>query len=196
MTQHKKLKLLQIIGLALVVLGLLGMLPLLYFRYQLSRANAVPVQPMLAQPATLKPETVTGKPTKLQVPSVGVDVAVADGAYDNSTKQWTLSLDKAHFATITTPPNNEEGNTYIYGHYRPGVFATLHNIKLPAKAIVSTDNGYRFTYQFEGSKVISPADTSIFAYKGKPILTLQTCTGLWFQNREQFTFRLVSYEKI
>jgi hypothetical protein len=35
-----------------------------------------------------------------------------------------------------------------------------------------------------------PTDATLFEYKGKPILTIQTCSGVWYQNRQLFTFDL------
>lgn len=192
----KALKIIRIISVALILLGLIGIAPTLWYRYTLSRANAVPQAPAVVAPVALKPETVSGKPFRLLVPDAGVDIAVADGTYNQNTKQWSLSLDKAHFATITSPANNETGNTYIYGHNRKGIFLNLGKLQNGAFAQVDTNNGYRFTYKLSKVQTVNPADTSVFAYQGPPILTLQTCSGAWYQNRQQFTFELESYEKI
>lgn len=194
----KKLKIIRYISILLIVLGLLGVAPTLYYRYKLATANAAPTIPVQVAPAVISkaPTTVTGVPTKISIPSLKIEVKVVEGVYNSKTKQWNLGLDTAHFATITTQPNNETGNTYIYGHYRPEVFAYLHNIKPDTEAYVTTDNGYEFTYKLKEFKTIEPTDTSVFAYQGPPILTLQTCSGAWFQHRQQFTFDYVSYKKI
>ena len=193
-----KVKVLRIIGSTFVVLGLFGVTPTLYYRYRLSKVNAAPLIPVdvpsLAR--NLTPETITGKANKLAIQSLGLEVPVVDGAYDPSTKQWTLGLHTAQYAMLSTPPNNTSGMTYIYGHYRPEVFAPLHKIPDGAEAIVTTDNGYKFTYKLREKHDVAPEDTKIFEYQGAPILVLQTCSGLWFQNRQQFTFDFVKYEKI
>lgn len=122
------------------------------------------------------------------MPSVDLEVAIIDGVIDVSTQTWTLTKNKAQFAVITTPPNNKEGNTFIYGHNRKEVFSKLLHVRDGAEAHIKTENGLTFTYDFRDRRTTSPDDVAIFAYKGAPILTLQTCTGLFFQNRDFFTF--------
>jgi sortase (surface protein transpeptidase) len=78
----------------------------------------------------------------------------------------------------------------MYGHNRVGVLHTLARIKAGAELIVTTDNNHTFTYIFRGAYETSPSDDSLFAYRGKPILTLQTCSGVFFQNRQMFVFDL------
>ena len=109
---------------------------------------------------------------------------------------WTLTRDKVQYAVMTAQPNNDNGNTLIYGHYRREVFSRLRFVAPDAEAIVITDNGYKFVYKFKSFKVVQPSDGTIFKYKGKPQLTLQTCTGVFFQNRQLFDFDFVRYEKV
>jgi len=68
------------------------------------------------------------------------------------------------------------------------VFSTLNRIKPGDEAIITTDNGHRFTYKFRAAYETNPSDDSLFHYQGSPILTVQTCSGLWYQNRQLFTF--------
>ena len=95
---------------------------------------------------------------------------------------------------MTRKPNDKSGMTFIYAHYRKGVFYKLPKIKEGETAKVVTENGYTFTYRFRASSVVPPQDTSIFDYKGKPILILQTCTGVKFENRQLFVFDLIKVE--
>jgi LPXTG-site transpeptidase (sortase) family protein len=138
---------------------------------------------------------VSGRPTEISVPSVNIDIPVINGYYNPNSKDWTLSLDKAQFATPTTLPNNLTGNTFIYGHYRVGVFYTLPHIESGAEAIITTDNGYKFTYRFYQTYPTQPTDTSVLHYQGPPMLTLQTCSGSYYQNRQMYLFSFVKYEK-
>lgn len=137
---------------------------------------------------------IKGTPTHISIPSVGIDLEVIPGYYNSSDQSWTLSLDKAQWGTMTAQANNKEGDTYIYGHYRLHVFYTLPHVQPGDEAVVMTDNGHKFTYQFVSSVTTTPTDTSLFSYKGKPILVLQTCTGLWYQYRQLFTFHLVEVD--
>jgi LPXTG-site transpeptidase (sortase) family protein len=84
----------------------------------------------------------------------------------------------------------------LYGHYRPEVFARLQLIKPGSEAIITTDNGYKFYYKLDHVNIVDPNDTSLFTYQGTPELTIQTCTGSFFQKRQLFTFTFEKYEKL
>lgn len=180
----KKTYITLMIGLTLLACGFLS--------WQLRDSNAF----MNAQPAPpLAPrQTVTlqGEPVQLRIPSLNMTLPIINGEYNSRTHQWTLSLDKVQYAVTTPQPNNNAGNTFLYGHNRPEVFAHLHDIQPKALAYVTTRDGHIFKYQLRSVKVTKPEDTSIFDYKGPPILTIQTCSGLFFQNRQLFTFKLIN----
>lgn len=134
---------------------------------------------------------ITGFPKHIDLPDENISLPVQAGQYDSSAQTWTLSNNSAYFATSTLPPNNMGGNTFIYGHDIQSVFARLNEIKPGQKAIIKTGNGHTFTYVFVDKHDTSPSDTSLFSYKGKPVLTLQTCSGFFSQNRRMFVFSLV-----
>lgn len=138
--------------------------------------------------------TAPSLPTRLQVQSVGIDIPVAKGYYNSNTQKWTLSLNKAHFAMMTKLPNTQTGNTYIYGHNRKGVFSSLPRIKQGAEAVVVTENNQTFRYRLTRSITTKPEDDSMLFYKGPPVLTLQTCTGAFYQNRTLYVFELVGVD--
>lgn len=143
-------------------------------------------------PPVQEPIVVKGKPQRLQIPSIGLDIAVVDGVYNEQQKTWTLSNTNVHFALMSPEPNNTSGNTFMYGHNRKEVFAKLAKVKVGDEAIIYTSNGNVFRYVFRVSVETSPYDDSLFSYAGPSILTLQTCSGLWYQNRQLFTFDFVS----
>jgi LPXTG-site transpeptidase (sortase) family protein len=131
---------------------------------------------------------IKGTPVRIQIPNVGIDLKVIPGHYYPSSKSWTLSLNDAQYGVMTAPANNVGGETFIYAHYRKGVFLTLPKIQTGSTAIITTNNNHVFTYTYRYSRVTNPTDTSLFTYKGKPILVLQTCSGTWYQNRQLFVF--------
>lgn len=146
-----------------------------------------------------KPGAVSGMPVEIKIADrLPLDLQLVPGYYDATTGQWNLSLTQAQYATISVEPNNEEGNTFIYGHYRPEVFAYLHWIQPGDKATITTSNGYAFTYTFERSQAFNPTDTSIFTdiNQGAPRLTIQTCSGAFMQNRQMYYFKYDGYAKI
>lgn len=191
----KVTKILTYTGLFLLVAGLCLLAPLIYYSRKNSVLASQPPAPIRLAQTTVTPTTVSGKPKQLTIPDLKIDVPVIDGTYNQKTGSWSLSLSSAHYALITALPNNDSGNTLIYGHYRPEVFARLHNIKPSQKAYIFTENGYVFTYEFTSAVTVSPTDTSLFAYQGPAKLTIQTCTGRWMQNRQLFSFSYVGYEK-
>ena len=177
-------------GFALISIGiLLGGLNLvsMLWNQRSNHAQALQNTPVVNSPTPL----ITGTPVHIAIPNVSIDLNVIPGYYYPSDQSWTLSLDNAQWGAMTAKPNNKSGDTYIYAHYRLHVFYTLPHVKPGDEAIVTTDNGHIFTYKFVSSSVTVPTDTSLFSYKGKPILVLQTCTGLWYQYRQLFVFDLV-----
>ncbi len=143
-----------------------------------------------------KKSTIYGKPSRLVIKSVSIDIAVTDGIYNEQDRTWSLSNDKAHYALISPLANDAKGNTFIYGHNRREVFSRLEDVVANDTLKLITDNGYEFTYSFVDSVTTDPYDDSLFRYSGSPIVTLQTCSGLWFQNRSLFTFKLDSVQKV
>ena len=137
---------------------------------------------------------ISGTPVQITLPSVNIDLKVIPGYYYPKSNSWTLTTNNAQWGVITKLANDKSGMTFIYAHYRKGVFLKLPKIKPGEVALVKTEKGHTFTYTFRSSTVTSPTDTSIFAYQGKPILVLQTCTGAWYQNRQLFVFDLTKVE--
>lgn len=185
----KKLLIEALIGVVLITAGLF----LWNLRLNFELSDTVPPAPASSQRASAPvAATIEGQPNNISIPSLDMSIPVIPGYYSSYTKEWTLTLSEVQYATITPPPNNASGNTFLYGHYRPAVFAYLHLIKIGAQAIVTTSNDHTFTYQLAKITVINPDNDTLFAYKGPPILTVQTCTGLFFQYRQLYTFNLVS----
>lgn len=140
------------------------------------------------------PGLVSSKPVHLQIESANVDIEVVDGAYDPVKVEWDLTRDKAHYALVTPEVNNQVGNTLIYGHNLPGVFASLDDAQKGDIAQVTTEDGSVFSYTLKSIKDVDPTDTSLFEYRGDAILTVQTCSGTWFEKRRLFTFEFTEVQ--
>lgn len=190
----KKLRLHVLIGLILLIIGSVLLIGIIR-----SRETSVVIPPpsnaqqltKAAAPQSSSAPTISGQPTSVSIPSLAINLPIIPGYYNAKTQTWTLTDNSVQYATITPPPNNTGGNTFLYGHYRKSVFASLHNIQAGAQAIITTANGHSFYYQLASISVVNPDDSAgVFDYQGKPILTIQTCTGLFFQNRQLFTFNL------
>ena len=138
-----------------------------------------------------------GQPTALYLPRLDLKLVISPGEYDISSQTWTLSSDKAHHATQTSPANNYEegGLTLVYGHNTPAVLGVTKNIENGDIMEVETHEGRSFTYRYFDDVVVDPTDTSIFDYTGEPRLALMSCTGSWNESRRIMNFKLVSVEQ-
>jgi LPXTG-site transpeptidase (sortase) family protein len=184
----KKAQLAVIAGLIMLIFGA-GLLIYIIRSQAVSATNIVqpPSQTIISTPKT---HEIEGQPVELLIPSLNMDLPIIPGYYDSQSKIWTLTLSEVQYATTTPEPNNVEGNTFLYGHYRKAVFARLHTIPSGAQAIIKTSNNHTFYYQLSNIRTTNPNDDSVFTYRGAPILTIQTCTGLFFQYRQFYTFTL------
>lgn len=144
-------------------------------------------------PRTNEP-LISGNPVHIALPELGISLNIKPGYYNKSSQTWTLSNTNAHFAMVSALANTQAGNTFVYGHNNKAVFSKLSQIKPGGKAIITTDNNHTFTYTFTGQRTTNPNDVSLFAYSGKPILTLQTCSGVFYQNRQLFTFNFTGVQ--
>lgn len=155
--------------------------------YKIQAAPPLPVLPEL--------KIISGKPVRITVPRLGIDLQVVDGVYNEADGSWSLSEGQAFYALLTPLLNDFQGNTLIYGHNNKLVFSKLSAVAPGDEVRVYTDNGHIFLYKFENSHDVQPDDVKVFEYRGKPKLTLQTCSGDWYQFRQLFEFSLVRVEQ-
>lgn len=137
-------------------------------------------------------EVIEGKPVKIYIPEIGVATNIIDGNYEETTNTWNVSNTDAQFATISRLPNNQDGNTLIYGHNSQNIFGPTKKLKTGYMAYVLTENGRLFEYKYVSSEEVSPDNTDIFNYTGSPRLTIATCTGLFNEKRNLMYFDLIS----
>jgi len=194
-------RIIQVTSVVVIAAGLALLAPLGYYwlhdKEAVANASTISAPPVKPPVLPKKPDVISGIPIEIKIASqIPLDLQVVPGYYDASTGQWNLSLTQAQYATPTVEPNNYEGNTLIYGHYRPAVFAYLHLIRPGNTATVITSNGYAFTYTYESTQAFDPTDTSIFSYQGAPRLTIQTCSGTFMQHRQMYYFKYDGYKKI
>ena len=151
------------------------------------KKSAVPPKPQFV--------LISGRPVRIVIGDSGIDLPVDEGFYNEADGTWTLSDTHAQFAMMSFLANNHSGNTFIYGHGTDQVFAQL-GTRPPiagATALIYTDNGHIFSYAFKQVRNLAPDDTSVLAYQGPPILTVQTCTGAFSEWRSMCEF---NFEKV
>lgn len=148
-------------------------------------------------PTAEVPAVISGLPTTLRIPRVGIGLSVRDGVYDPINKTWSLSDDAAFFATMTAHPNDRTGNTLIYGHNTVQVLEPVKDLAEGDIAQVVTSNGYMFSYVYRDDQMVDPTNTTIVtAEMEKPQLTLLTCEGVWSEQRRLLFFDFKEVVKI
>lgn len=144
-------------------------------------AQAAPVPAPVevsAAPVPVEPVITHGIPRRIELPRIGLARAVIDGRYDAATQTWTLTDDKAQYATMTTPPNDSTGQTVIYGHNTSAVLEPVRLVAPADELLVTTDNGHTFVYVYSHDRFVDPADTSVLYEASKtPRVVLMTCEG-------------------
>lgn len=186
------------------VSGLIGTAPTLISNFEADQAATVnaasskQVRATVPQPTASHPaqSIISGYPTSISFPSLGINQSIIPGYYDARTNSWTLSDTNAQYATISVEPNNTSGQTFIYGHALRTMFGPLlAGLHIGDTAQVKTQNGYTFTYKLTDSYAVQPSQTSVLSYTGAPRLLVQTCSGLFWQNRQMFSFEYIGYTK-
>lgn len=130
-------------------------------------------------------------PVSLTIPDADIEISVLPGYYNERSKQWTLTNNNAHFAMMSKMPNGISGNTFIYGHNRSSVFSRLANVTSGSKVYITTESGQTYIYEYRERYSTDPNDQTVLYFDGPARLTLQTCSGAFFQNRTLYIFDLV-----
>lgn len=180
------------VGILFIISAFLLGLDPLFSQLGVKRYETVAQSMSLSSQQPMHAEAVFGgKPIAVHVPSVGVQKAVMPGYYDAVKQTWTLSDENAHFASMSSQPNTQTGNTFIYGHNTARVFSKLRDLAPGDIAHVTTESGMTFVYRFRDSIEVNPEDTYVLSGTSRPTLSLQTCTGLWYQKRTIYKFDFV-----
>jgi LPXTG-site transpeptidase (sortase) family protein len=148
----------------------------------------LPVEAAAVQPSK---QILTGKPLRIVIPSVGIDLQIDEGRYNPADGSWSLSGYHAQFAVITSLANDRQGNTFIYGHNNKYVFGPIKKINTGDIAQIYTDSGRIFNYRYQSTYAVTPDNTSVLDYQGSSILTVQTCSGAWNEQRQMYTFKFI-----
>jgi len=142
------------------------------------------------KPAIFK-EVIDGEPISIQIDRLGINLPIRNGVYDPTSGEWTLSDDAVYYAQITDLPNNQRGDTFLYGHNNKQVLEPLSGLVAGDIAIIKTSNGHTFTYIYTNSEIVPPDLTSIlYANPDNPRLTIMTCEGVFSQARRLMYFDL------
>jgi LPXTG-site transpeptidase (sortase) family protein len=154
-------------------------------------ATRLPVELVKAEAAS---QILIGKPVRIVINDVSIDLPIDEGRYNSADGSWSLSGYHAQFAMMTPLANNTEGNTFIYGHNNKYVFGPIKRVSPGAIAQIYTDNDKVFYYSYQNTYAVAPDNTSILQYQGPSILTVQTCSGAWNEQRQMYVFKFDKVE--
>ncbi len=151
--------------------------------------------------ASLKVQGVLGLPTRIKIPTIGVDAHLE---YVGLTSAGAIDAPKepANAAWYDLGPRpGENGNAIIDGHYGwknqiPAVFDSLHKVQIGDKIYIQDKNGNSITFLVKKIKIYGKNDdaSSVFnSSDGKSHLNLITCGGIWDALSKSYSNRLVIF---
>ena len=136
-----------------------------------------------------KKEVISGQPARISIARLGIDLPVVDGVYDSANDSWTLRDDAVQFATMTTLPNDDQGNTFLYGHNTVQVLEPVKNIVPGDLLTITATNGKVFSYTYVSDLSVTPDRTDVLAATSPtPRVTLMTCQGFFSETRRLLYF--------
>lgn len=112
-------------------------------------------------------------PTKIIIPSADINISIEPAEIGFNT--WQTSPITASFGLGSALPGTI-GNTVIFAHTRPRLFANLGAVHVGDQIHVFTDIDW-FVYEVREIFTVSPEDVSIIKQGQFRELTLFTCTG-------------------
>jgi LPXTG-site transpeptidase (sortase) family protein len=180
---------LRVVSLYLVVVALLSLIA--YIIQADKPAAAVYAVPMVqVQSPAVESEEISGVPSKVSIPRLGIDLSIVNGTYDRERDEWTLTDDSVQFASMTSLPSNKNGNTFLYGHNTAAVLQPVKDI-IPGDILtVTTTNGRVFTYTYISDMTVTPDQTNVITpISSDPQVTLMTCEGWLSEVRRIMYFK-------
>lgn len=188
-----------------LALGLFGYVLLKGGSFSVDAGSAVILSAQ--QPALVSERPSYGLPMRLKIPKINVDSAVEYvGLASDGTMDVPKERDKTAWFNLGSRPG-ENGSAVISGHYgrqnnEGSVFDDLHKLRKGDKIYTEDENGKIISFVVRESRRYDPETKStdnadIFgSIDGKPHLNLITCEGVWDENTQQYTKRLVVFADI
>jgi sortase A len=139
-------------------------------------AAAPPADDFLAprQSTARAPVSAAPQPTRLAIPSIGVDTAVKEVFIVDNV--WEVADYAAGYLHGTGLPGS--GNTVLAGHagLRGAVFRDLGALAVNDDVYLDAA-GWRYRYRVRESKAVWPTQVEVLEPSTAPVLTLMTCTN-------------------
>jgi sortase (surface protein transpeptidase) len=127
--------------------------------------------------ATRDPRTPIPLGYRVQIPRLGIDLAIAEGDVTRDIDQQKTPEGFAFHLPGSSIPGLG-GNTYIYAHARTGMFLSLWNARTGDQIFISTPDLRVLKYVVTDVQPrVPPGDVSWVQATASERLTLQTSTG-------------------
>lgn len=194
---HKHHQLFIIGGVLLVFIALL--LSLKSF-YQYS-----PSSPIATDAPNEKIVTKPGLPKQLIIPSINIDVNIdyvglkSDGSMDIKPNPKVVGW------YMLGPRPGDKGNAVIAGHYgwdekgEPAIFNNIHKLIKGDEVLVIDQKGQSITFVVTEMRKYNPDSDASAVFKssdGNSHLNLITCEGVWENDKQSYSSRLVIFADI
>ena len=162
---------------------------------------APPEAPAPPTAATFRAVTGPITPSRLRIPSIGVDAWIGavglrnDGSMDVPDNLWTSSW------LASGPRPGQAGNAVIAGHRgvgSPALFSHLENVQAGDKIYVSDAAGNEVVYEVTGvaSLALNPStQVAVFGPSTAQQLVLITCFGRYINTARTYDHRLVVFSR-
>jgi LPXTG-site transpeptidase (sortase) family protein len=195
----------RIVVLILICILFIGSGYITFSLLSLHYTKMYPIKPfpqsVLATPPLLGQKKPSGLPSRLSIPSIGLDSVIAHAGL---TKDGAMDIkenpDEVAWYQFGTRPG-DEGSAVIAGHYgwtglHGSVFNNLQSLNPGDKIIVLDEDNLTTTFAVIRTEKYDPnADaTKIFqSYDDKAHLNLITCDGAWVKSTHSYSDRLVVF---
>lgn len=158
-----------IFGLALVILGLLLILPR---GGVVNQSETFANEPIKVEGFNFE-EREEIIPKRIIIPDLAIDLIVNKAYVKNG--YWEVFPDSAGWGEGSGIPGHP-GNQVIFAHAKEGLFLPLHSIKVGTNIYILTEDDWYLYKTFDITEVL-PSETNVIAPTEDEILTLYTCSG-------------------
>ena len=119
-------------------------------------------------------------PTRITIPSIGIDLPIDLGEIRDGV--WQISYSNPTFLNSSARPGTG-GNVVIYGHNKKVIFGNLPYLSLGQKIFIKTAGGKIYTYEVYQKDFVGANRVDLVSPTNKEELTIYTCWGFFDSQR-------------
>ncbi len=138
----------------------------------------------LESSATARQDMLLGRLVALSLPRLGIETDILPGAYDSTTRTWTLDNQHAFFMSQSKTP-------IIYGHSIPSVFKPLSGVATGEILTIRTADSRTVALRYTGDRQVPPTADEVLRETIPDTVLLMTCSGQYSQYRRLLSFAYI-----